>query len=180
MPKTATEPAHARFHGQISTNLPKEKPDIQSTGFSAWRTLDRPPTIFGKSLWDVDSYAWLALRIKSDGRKYIVNLQSETIVHTDIHQHRLFAKQPGKWETVLISWGDFVRTNNGVVVEPQNELLRQKVRTVGIGSTNRMPGPFELCISSIWATNSDIHKAQIENSGANVESQRGSDARLVL
>ena len=169
IPRTATDPPHARFHGKISIDLPQGKPDVRSTGFSAWRTLDRPPTIFGKSLWDIDSYEYLALRIKSDGRKYLVNLQSETIVHTDIHQHRLFAKRPGQWETVLINWRDFVRTNNGVVVEPQNELLRQKVRTVGIGSTNRIPGPFEICISSIWATNNDIEFAQAENKEAGLE-----------
>lgn len=171
VPKSALDPPHARFHGNISIDLPSGKPDVVSTGFSAWRTLDRPPTMFGKSLWDIDPYEFLALRIKSDGRKYLVNLQSETIVHTDIHQHRLFAKRPGQWETVLINWGDFVRTNNGMVVEPQNELLRQKVRTVGIGSTNRMPGPFELCISGIWATNGDIEAAHAQNREAEVNVQ---------
>ena len=180
VPKTATDPPHARFHGRISIDLPQTKPDVQSTGFSAWRTRDRPPTIWGKSLWDIDPYAYLALRIKSDGRKYLVNLQSETIVHTDIHQHRLFAKRPGHWETVLINWGDFVRTNNAMVVEPQNELLRQKVRTVGIGSTNRMPGPFELCISSIWATNSDIDEAQDENRATSLDEQADTSIQLNL
>ena len=171
VPKIAAEPPHARFHGNISIDLPVGKPDVFSTCFSACRTLYRPPTIFGKSLWDIDSYEFLALRIKSDGRKYLVNLQSETIVHTDIHQHRLFAKRPGQWETVLINWGDFVRTNNGMVVEPQNEILRQKVRTVGIGSTNRMPGPFELCISSIWATSSDIEAAHVGDREVDVNRQ---------
>lgn len=39
------------------------------------------------------------------------------------------------------------------MVEPQTELLRQKVRTVGISLIDRVPGPFELCIERIWATN---------------------------
>jgi NADH dehydrogenase [ubiquinone] 1 alpha subcomplex assembly factor 1 len=118
--------------------------------------------MFGKSLWDVDSFAFLALRIKSDGRKYFVNLQTESIVPTDIHQHRLYARRPGEWETVLIKWNEFVRTNHGIVVEPQTELLRQKVRTVGIGLIDRVPGPFELCIERIWATNRlrEVDKAE--------------------
>lgn len=53
----------------------------------------------------------------------------------------------------MIKWNDFVRTNHGFVVEPQAELLRQKVRTVGIGLTDRVEGPFELCIDRVWATN---------------------------
>lgn len=159
-PSTSAKPppsenihGHVRFHGKISIELPVNKPQIQRTGYAAWRIHDRPPTIFGKSLWDIDPYAFLALRIKSDGRKYFVNVQTESIVPTDLHQHRLYARNPGEWETVLIRWDEFVRTNHGVVVEPQAELLRQKVRTVGIGLIDRIPGDFELCVERIWATN---------------------------
>ncbi|KAH0543780.1 hypothetical protein FGG08_001962 [Glutinoglossum americanum] len=142
-----------RFHGSISTQLPPNDPQVQRTGYAAWRTLDRRPTIFGRSVWDIDPYTYLAMRIKSDGRKYFVNLQTDSIVPTDIHQHRLFARRPGEWETVLIKWNEFVRTNHGQVVEPQTEILRQNVKTVGVGLIDRVPGPFELFIERIWATN---------------------------
>ncbi|KAI1427281.1 complex I intermediate-associated protein 30 [Xylaria sp. FL1777] len=156
--EASTEPAeegpgYARFHGTISTKLPPDKPDIKRSGYAAWRTLDPKPTIFGKTLFNIDMYTYLALRIRSDGRSYLVNVQTESVVPTDLHQHRLFAKRPGEWETVLIKWNDFVRTNHGFVVEPQTEILRQKVRTFGIGLTDRVTGPFNLCIERIWATN---------------------------
>ncbi|KAK5654459.1 hypothetical protein OQA88_7370 [Cercophora sp. LCS_1] len=144
---------HARFHGTISTELPKDKPDIKRTGYAAFRTRDRKPTVFGRSLWDIDPYTYLALRVKSDGRAYFVNVQTESVIPTDLHQHRLFTKKPGEWETVLIRWSDFVRTNHGFVVEPQTEIMRQKVKSIGVGLTDRIPGPFELCIERIWATN---------------------------
>ncbi|TGJ81820.1 hypothetical protein E0Z10_g6933 [Xylaria hypoxylon] len=146
-------PGYARFHGTISTELPITKHDIQRSGYAAWRTLDKKPTLFGKMLFNIDMYTYLALRIRSDGRSYLVNVQTESVVPTDLHQHRLFAKRPGEWETVLIKWNDFVRTNHGFVVEPQTEMLRQKVRTLGIGLTDRIPGPFNLYIERIWATN---------------------------
>jgi NADH dehydrogenase [ubiquinone] 1 alpha subcomplex assembly factor 1 len=153
IPATATEPAHARFNGCISTKLPVDRPQVHRTGYAAFRSQDRLATIFGRSFWDIDPYAYLALRVKSDGRKYHINVQSETIVPTDIHQHRLYVRQPGKWETVFLRWNDFVRTNHGAVVEPQNELLRQKIRTIGIGLIDRVPGPFDISVSRIWATN---------------------------
>ncbi|KAI9769431.1 MAG: hypothetical protein M1840_004133 [Geoglossum simile] len=143
----------ARFHGSISTELPRNNPQVQRSGYAAWRTLDRPPTIFGRSLWDIDPYTYLAMRVKSDGRKYFVNVQTDSIVPTDLHQHRLFARRPGEWETVLINWNEFVRTNHGQAVEPQTEILRQSVKTVGVGLTDRVPGPFELFVDRIWATN---------------------------
>lgn len=123
-------------------------------------------TIFGKMLWDIDPYTYLAMRFKSDGRSYLVNVQTESVVPTDIHQHRLFARRPGEWETVLIKWNDFVRTNHGYVVEPQHEILRQKVRTIGVGLTDRVPGPFQMCVERIWATNDesegDVHVPEAE------------------
>ncbi|KAG5929563.1 hypothetical protein E4U42_005487 [Claviceps africana] len=156
-PRPHSPRSYARFHGCISTSLPEDRPNIQRSGYAAFRTPDQRPTLFGRALWDIDPYTYLALRVKSDGRAYFVNLQTEAVEPSDLHQHRLFAKHPGQWETIMIKWNDFVRTNHGFVVEPQTELLRQKVRTVGIGLTDRVEGPFELCIESVWATN-EVHE----------------------
>jgi NADH dehydrogenase [ubiquinone] 1 alpha subcomplex assembly factor 1 len=52
-------------------------------------------------------------------------------------------------------------------VEPQTEILRQRVHTVGIGLTDRVEGPFELCIERVWATNG------MEERSATPESQEG-------
>jgi NADH dehydrogenase [ubiquinone] 1 alpha subcomplex assembly factor 1 len=156
------EPAHMLFEGNISTKLPDNRPDIKQTGFAAWRNEDLGNTLFGELFWNVDSYMYLALRVKSDGRKYFVNIQTDSIVHTDIHQHRLYTKyhkgangpdDPGRWEIVHIKLHEFVRTNHGRVTEPQSEMLREKVKTVGIGLTDRTPGPFSLAVAGIWATN---------------------------
>ncbi|OAL05761.1 CIA30-domain-containing protein [Phaeosphaeriaceae sp. SRC1lsM3a] len=162
-PVTQTEPAHARFHGKISTQLPQNQPHIQRTGYAGWRTLDRGSTIFGKSLWDVEMYNLMAIQFKSDGRKYFVNVQTESIVPTDIHQHLLHAKTPGQWEILLIRFAEFVRTNHGQVVEPQREMLTQKVRTVGMSLIDRIPGPYDLSIGKIWATNCHRDDHYLEN-----------------
>ncbi|PGH09503.1 hypothetical protein GX51_00608 [Blastomyces parvus] len=203
-PATNT-PAHARFHGSISTKLPQNW-KIQRTGYAAFRNQDRGLWLFGRLYWDVDPYAYLALRVKSDGRRYKVNIQTDSIVDTDIHQHRLFthhhripqstsaaaeatsySSEQGEvvpaaladfapehpspsntythttsptanpdstgWETVLIRWSDFVRTNLGFAVEPQTSIIRQRIKSVGIGLTDRVQGPYDLRIHRIWATN---------------------------
>ncbi|KAI5464373.1 complex I intermediate-associated protein 30-domain-containing protein [Mariannaea sp. PMI_226] len=156
--------SYARFHGTISTRLPTSRPDVQRTGFAGFRTPDQRPTMFGRAVWDIDPYAYLALRIRSDGRAYLINVQTESVEPSDLHQHRLFAKRPGEWETVMVKWNDMVRTNHGFVVEPQTEMLRQRVLTVGIGLTDRTEGPFELCIERVWATNDPSEAEPTEHS----------------
>ncbi|KAL3472659.1 complex I intermediate associated protein [Aspergillus californicus] len=205
-------PAHARFHGAISTKLPNDW-RVERTGYAAFRNEDRGLWLFGRLYWDLDPYTFLALRIKSDGRRYTVNIQTDTIVETDIHQHRLYTRHhrvlesPSKsndplspysspeagespeiaeakypdgippslsdtpppstimssasattsgstgWETILLPFNSFVRTNHGMVVEPQTSIIRQRVKSVGIGLTDRVEGPFDLRIHRIWATN---------------------------
>lgn len=169
-------PSYSRFHGHISTSLPSGRPNIQRTGYAAFRTPDMGRTVFGRSVWDIDPYSYLAMRIKSDGRAYFVNLQAETIEPTDIHQHRLFSKRPGQWETVLIKWNDFVRTNHGFLVEPQAELMRQRVTSFGIGLTDRVEGPFELCIEKIWATNHKFEADTVVEGAGVLESKEDTDA----
>ncbi|RCI13918.1 hypothetical protein L249_8229 [Ophiocordyceps polyrhachis-furcata BCC 54312] len=165
--------SYARFHGSISVSLPSDRPSIRRSGYGAFRTPDQGPTLFGRSFWDVDPYIYLALRVKSDGRAYFVNLQTESVEPSDLHQHRLFVKRPGQWETVFIRWNDFIRTNYGFVVEPQTELLRQKVCTLGIGLTDRVEGPFELCVERAWATNDASAAVPMSDEESQLRNRRG-------
>ena len=152
-PETATEPNHIRFKGSISTELPPNRPDIQRSGFAAFRTKDVGRSLFGQWFWDVDPFTFLAMKVKSDGRRYHINIQSDALVPTDIHQHRLYSHNPGEWETIVVRFGDFVRTNHGMPVEPQSEMMKNKLKTVGIGLIDRVQGDFDISIAEIYATN---------------------------
>ena len=46
-----------------------------------------------------------------------------------------------------------MRTNHGYVIEPQTGLMRNKIKSVGIGLTDRVEGPYDLRIHRMWATN---------------------------
>lgn len=40
-----------------------------------------------------------------------------------------------------------------MVVEPQTSMMTQKIKSIGIGLTDRVEGPYDLCIHRIWGTN---------------------------
>jgi NADH dehydrogenase [ubiquinone] 1 alpha subcomplex assembly factor 1 len=150
---SAADPSHALFKGNISRELPVDKPKLIVSGYAGFRTDDRKAHLFGRGFWNLDPYAFIALRVKSDGKKYFVNIQTDSIEVTDLHQHRLYTKRPGQWETVLININDFVRTNDGRIVDPQSDMLKGRINSIGISLTDRVPGPFELRVEKIWATN---------------------------
>ena len=95
-------PYYGRFHGTINIDLPPNRPDIQRSGFAAWRTADPGWTLLGKAVFNCEAHAFLALRVRADDSRYFVNLQADTMITTDLFQHRLFAKTPGEWETIYV------------------------------------------------------------------------------
>lgn len=60
-----------------------------------------------------------------------------------------------------------------MVVEPQREMMRQKVRSIGIGLTDRIPGPFELRVADMWATNSPPKREADTGFDVKVVEERG-------
>ena len=140
----------ARFHGSISIELPPNNPEVERSGFAAWRT--KPPgwTLFGRAAWNCEALDFLALRVKADRSHYFVNLQTDSVVATDLYQHRLFARAPGSWETVYLPFADFVKTHEGRMLRNQEPIPKANLTTVGLGLIDRIPGPFELRIDRIW------------------------------
>ncbi|KAI5961804.1 hypothetical protein CANMA_003781 [Candida margitis] len=137
------------FHGNLSLDLPKDNPQVTRSGYAMFRTRDQPSSIvWGDKYWDWTPYNCLAARVKGDRRKYIVNIQANTPLVTDLFQHRLFLQNPGHWETVVIPLNDFVMTNWGVI-QDGSELNKSEVKSVGIGLLDKQYGPFSLKIDWI-------------------------------
>ncbi|KAK6462125.1 complex I intermediate associated protein [Scheffersomyces coipomensis] len=137
------------FHGYLSLDLPKDNPEVTRSGYAMFRTKDQKESwISGNSYWDWSSYNSLVLRVKGDRRKYLVNIQANTPLVTDLFQHRLFLHHPGQWETVVIPLNDFVMTNWGII-QDGSEINKSEVKTIGIGLLDKQYGPYSLKIDWI-------------------------------
>ncbi|KAF0396321.1 CIA30-domain-containing protein [Gigaspora margarita] len=149
-----TPEGKAKFSGNISLELPKNNSRIEKSGYAAIKSKSRGSTLFGTPCWDTTLYRYLSIRAKGDNKKYLVNIQTDGPVISDLFQHRLFLRKPGEWETIMIPFTDFILTNHGVIQEPQIEMYRERVRTIGI-SLLMQPGPFCLELDWIKMINTD-------------------------
>ncbi|KAM0750060.1 NADH:ubiquinone oxidoreductase complex I intermediate-associated protein 30 [Meredithblackwellia eburnea MCA 4105] len=161
-----------RFWGSLSTTLRegrRKEGVIERGGYAGFRSKSQT-TIFGARMWDTSLYDYLRLRVRSsgDGMRYFVNIQTDGPVRSDLFQHRLWLPSPSKeplatpqsedgnphphqWSDVIIPFSDFTLTNSGDLSELQIEMLRSKIRTVGISVLGPKEGRYELGIESIEA-----------------------------
>lgn len=144
-----------QFSGYLNLDLPKDNPEITRSGYAMFRTKDQKESwLSGNSYWDWSQYQSLVLRVRGDKRKYLVNIQANTPLVTDLFQHRLFLNSPGNWETVVIPLNDFVMTNWGVI-QDGCEINKLEVKTVGVGLLDKQYGPFNLDIDWIKVMTDD-------------------------
>ncbi|KAJ2521752.1 hypothetical protein H4217_001182 [Coemansia sp. RSA 1939] len=146
---------HAKFHGYISQKLPEDT-RYKRSGYAMVRTRDPKPDILGAGTWDSSLYRYLALRVKADRRKYFVNLKSDTLINTDIYQHLLPIRTPGRWETVIIPFNAFTLTSNSVILAAQPAMASTKMETVGFSISDRREGPFSLEFAWVKAINTNF------------------------
>lgn len=149
--ETEKDKPYGQFHGNLSLDLPAERPDIVRLGYAMFRTKDIEPKLWGlasSEFWDWEHFSHMALRVRGDRRKYFINVQAESAYPTDLYQHRLFLKTPGQWETVVVPLRNFILTNGGIIQQQQPMNVRE-VKSVGIGLIDRQYGPYSLDIDWI-------------------------------
>jgi len=169
-----------KFWGEMRLAVRPEFQGRVQGGFAGFRSKYRT-TIFGEMMHDLSAHNFLALRVRLRGsprtrNSYFVNIQTDGYVTTDLWQHRLyFQRDDGEWEDVYIPLSSFVLTDSGEIVETQMEILRERVRTIGIsllGGKSGVEGPYELGIDSIRAVNpEDVTNSPVTRDDSSHETQ---------
>lgn len=167
--RPATEsPLVARFHGLLNPTLPKGNPKVLQSGWAMFKTKNRikdpkaqfkPFYIFKSQAnfwWDWSPFQVLHLRVLNltPNRKFMVNVQTDTMSRTDLYQHRLFTR-PGDnetpvWENIFIDLSEFVLTNRGSVqIQYEAEFEKDRIKSVGLSLADGQHGPFDLLVNKI-------------------------------
>jgi len=154
----------ARFWGDMRLDVkPGYRGKIRG-GYAGVRSKARK-TLFGEMEDDLSLYHYLVLRLRVGGdprthNSYYCNVQTNSMIQTDLFQHRIWFSKPDEWEDVVIPLNAFVLTNFGQVTNRDISLLSERIRTIGVsilGGKSGLEGRYDLGLDHIKAvTEADI------------------------
>ncbi|MDF1665158.1 MAG: CIA30 family protein, partial [Planctomycetota bacterium] len=119
-------------------------------GFSSART--------AKKVIDLSAYDGLALRIKPDGRKYRLTIESKkTPRYFQLQYWAELKVKPGVWQTIQVPFSKFYPTTFGRRL-PRPKLDRKSINAIGFMLYDKKEGSFEIKVDSISAYNGKAPK----------------------
>jgi len=161
-------PSHGciKFSGTLNLDLPENNKNIERSGFACLQT---PKTV--RPL-DLNYYTGLELRLKTDGRLYVLQMKTDTRIEDELYQ-AILPKIPSKdkWYTVYVPFSEFLLTWRGYADQHQVGMELKKVRHFAILMAERKAGPFCCYIDWIKA----VEKTELQRIVSVKEDDVGED-----
>ncbi|XP_032882492.1 complex I intermediate-associated protein 30, mitochondrial [Amblyraja radiata] len=147
----------------LSGRLNTEPPRDGLTRYSGYCTLRSSPPqgpFDLKRFYDLSNFNTLYLRIRGDGRPWMVNISSVmyfTHHKKDLYNYFMFTRGGPYWQDVKIPFSKFFLSSQGRVQDNQHPLWLDKVSTIGFTLGDKVNGPFQLEIDFIAVCNDRAH-----------------------
>jgi len=140
----------AAFGGRSSGSMDNETGAFageiaQADGYAAVQA-----TLVGASR-RVGDYAGAAVRLRTDGRAYALNVTPESYLPLELYQGFIVAGASREWVEAELPWERFALTARGFVKEEQREFDTEFAVRVGVsvGGKGSKPGPFRLDVAEV-------------------------------
>lgn len=157
--KFSRSPAgHAMFHGVIDNTLPDDGM-TENSGFAAVIGPHAPREwLFTlRSVWDWSQYNCLELKVRGDGRKYFVVLNTaddlNDLSYYDNYAYPIYTRGGPYWQTWRIPFSKFLYNYRSFTQDRQGYLPAFKIQFVAIALHDKIDGPFSLEIDHIGLRN---------------------------
>lgn len=140
------------FHGMLNTCPVKDGKTAQS-GYCNITTIPKFKSFRRLDTYDWTEYNEIVLRIKGDGRIYMLNILQKTekldLIKTYIYHYFMYTRGGPHWQIVRIPFSKFVLCKKGRINENQYPLVENVVTNFGITIADKISGPFKLEIDYI-------------------------------
>ncbi|XP_076464014.1 complex I intermediate-associated protein 30, mitochondrial-like [Babylonia areolata] len=146
------------FYGHLSRQVPKDGV-TKRAGYCSIRS----PTKYPEDVHDWSSFTHLLLKIRGDGRTYMLVISMKR--HFDVYWHdqyhyALFTQGGPYWQTAKVPFSKFYATSKGRIQDKQAPIQLDQVSHLGITLGDDNEGPFSLEIDSISLTYDENHEEQ--------------------
>ncbi|KAM4664444.1 complex I intermediate-associated protein 30, mitochondrial [Discoglossus pictus] len=149
----------ALFYGTLNTEIPRDG----DTRYSGYCTLRSKPLMgaFNRKLhYDWSNFNTLHLRVRGDGRPWMVNIRSDTYFSNqkdDLYNYFMYTRGGPYWQDVKIPISKFFLSSRGRIQDNQYPLWHDKITTLGFTLGDKADGPFQLEIDFIGLCNDRAH-----------------------
>lgn len=141
------------FHGYVNADVVKDG-KIKRTGYANVRTKRVRKSFKREATYDWTQYNMLVLKVRGDGRSYLINLHCEgyfDLLWNDVYHYVLYTRGGPHWQTVRIPFSKFFYASKGRVQDRQSAIVLNRVTHLGfsVGARAGHDGPFSLEINYV-------------------------------
>lgn len=150
------------FSGTLSTRLPKDG-RIKNAGFCNITTIPKQKSFKRDVCHDWTPYTHLVLRIRGDGRSYVLNISTRGIfdlMWNDVYHYVLYTRGGPYWQYVRIPFSKFVFASKGRLQDNQTVIMLHEVTNFGISLGDDINGRFKLEIDYIGLECEEYHNEE--------------------
>ncbi|XP_055615975.1 complex I intermediate-associated protein 30, mitochondrial [Toxorhynchites rutilus septentrionalis] len=136
------------FHGNLESRVPKDG-RIKRSGYANINSQRIRKSFKRDAFYEWEQYNTLVLKVRGDGRSYLINLASEgsfDILWNDIYHFILYTRGGPHWQIVRIPFSKFFLSSKGRVQDIQGRVPLNRITSVGfsVGARGGHDGQFRL------------------------------------
>lgn len=149
----------ALLYGTLCTRPPRDG-ETRYSGYCTLRSKQPKGSFDRVKHLDWTNFNTLHLRIRGDGRPWMINLGPEMYyshMKNDIYSYFLYTRGGPYWQDVKIPFSKFFLSSHGRIQDEQSPIWLDKVNTIGFTLGDKVDGPFQLEIDFIGACNDKAH-----------------------
>ena len=141
------------FTGYVTPELPKDG-RIKRAGYANIKSRRYKKSFKRNAYMNWSFYNTLVLRIRGDGRPYMINIGTEgyfDVTWNDMYHYILYTRGGPHWQITKIPFSKFFLSSNGVIQDRQFPIPLRRISDFGFSVSGRAgyEGPFSLEIDYV-------------------------------
>ncbi|XP_054733502.1 complex I intermediate-associated protein 30, mitochondrial [Anastrepha obliqua] len=152
------------FHGNVNSEQVKDG-IVKRTGYANMRTKRVRRSFKRESTYDWTQYNTLVMKVRGDGRSYLINLHTEgyfDLMWNDVYHYVLYTRGGPHWQFVKIPFSKFFLSSKGRIQDRQGPIRLDHVTHFGfsVAAKNNMDGVFRLEIDYVGLEYDPDHREE--------------------